>query len=197
MGHVLHKTIASNWKIFWENYNECLHCPGVHPQPVAAGADLRPRAAWRSATIRSGARTPRTRTPSTRVDCATAPQPGLWTAGPPAIPFPGLSDADRKAGLHLHDQPAVGISRGTRRLRSGGAPAAPGTRELTELRVEYLFSPQTLADPRLRSAQRGGFHQPRHDGGRRGMRTQSAGLAAAAARARRGHAGGVRHTTIP
>ena len=21
-----------NWKIFWENYNECLHCPGVHPQ---------------------------------------------------------------------------------------------------------------------------------------------------------------------
>ena len=19
-----------NWKIFWENFNECLHCPGVH-----------------------------------------------------------------------------------------------------------------------------------------------------------------------
>lgn len=22
--------IACNWKVFWENFNECLHCPGVH-----------------------------------------------------------------------------------------------------------------------------------------------------------------------
>ena len=24
--------IACNWKVFWENYNECLHCPGIHPE---------------------------------------------------------------------------------------------------------------------------------------------------------------------
>ena len=24
--------LACNWKIFWENYNECYHCPGVHPE---------------------------------------------------------------------------------------------------------------------------------------------------------------------
>lgn len=29
-GHVFRKVMACNWKIFWENYNECLHCPGVH-----------------------------------------------------------------------------------------------------------------------------------------------------------------------
>ncbi|MBY8975207.1 aromatic ring-hydroxylating dioxygenase subunit alpha [Rhodobacteraceae bacterium NNCM2] len=23
--------IACNWKVFWENFNECLHCPGIHP----------------------------------------------------------------------------------------------------------------------------------------------------------------------
>lgn len=23
--------IACDWKLFWENFNECLHCPGVHP----------------------------------------------------------------------------------------------------------------------------------------------------------------------
>jgi len=23
--------LAANWKIFWENYLECYHCPGVHP----------------------------------------------------------------------------------------------------------------------------------------------------------------------
>jgi Rieske 2Fe-2S family protein len=29
-GHVLRKVMNCNWKIFWENFNECLHCPGVH-----------------------------------------------------------------------------------------------------------------------------------------------------------------------
>lgn len=32
VGHVLLKRIHCNWKIFWENYNECLHCPAVHPR---------------------------------------------------------------------------------------------------------------------------------------------------------------------
>ena len=24
--------LACNWKIFWENYNECYHCPRIHPE---------------------------------------------------------------------------------------------------------------------------------------------------------------------
>lgn len=24
--------LACNWKVFWENYSECYHCPGVHPE---------------------------------------------------------------------------------------------------------------------------------------------------------------------
>ncbi|MFW1447835.1 SRPBCC family protein, partial [Vibrio parahaemolyticus] len=32
VGHRFRKAIACNWKVFWENYNECLHCPGVHPR---------------------------------------------------------------------------------------------------------------------------------------------------------------------
>ena len=32
IGHRLVKDLACNWKVFWENYNECLHCPGVHPE---------------------------------------------------------------------------------------------------------------------------------------------------------------------
>ncbi len=24
--------IACNWKVFWENFNECLHCPNIHPE---------------------------------------------------------------------------------------------------------------------------------------------------------------------
>lgn len=26
------KTLACNWKVFWENYSECYHCPGLHPE---------------------------------------------------------------------------------------------------------------------------------------------------------------------
>lgn len=25
-------TLACNWKVFWENYCECYHCPGIHPE---------------------------------------------------------------------------------------------------------------------------------------------------------------------
>lgn len=32
MGHHWEHDIACNWKAFWENYSECLHCPGVHPE---------------------------------------------------------------------------------------------------------------------------------------------------------------------
>lgn len=26
------KSLACNWKIFWENYSECYHCPRIHPE---------------------------------------------------------------------------------------------------------------------------------------------------------------------
>ena len=32
VGHVWRTEIACNWKAFWENANECLHCPNVHPE---------------------------------------------------------------------------------------------------------------------------------------------------------------------
>jgi Rieske 2Fe-2S family protein len=31
-GHHWETDIACNWKAFWENYSECLHCPGIHPE---------------------------------------------------------------------------------------------------------------------------------------------------------------------
>jgi len=31
VGHTHTRTLACNWKIFWENFNECLHCPNIHP----------------------------------------------------------------------------------------------------------------------------------------------------------------------
>jgi Rieske 2Fe-2S family protein len=43
--------VAANWKFVAENYSECYHCPGVHPQlnkltPYDLGGDFDPHGAW-------------------------------------------------------------------------------------------------------------------------------------------------------
>jgi Rieske 2Fe-2S family protein len=145
VGHVLLKTIQSNWKIFWENYNECLHCPGVHPKlsqlvPIygrgllverddpewqAHAADADPKY---KGGLRSGA--------------ATWSLDGRTTGKP----FPGLSDADIQAGhVYMTSLPSVFLVGHVDYVRVVRLlPLGP---EKTELRVEYLFSPETLADP--------------------------------------------------
>lgn len=32
VGHRIEYSVASNWKVILENYNECYHCAGVHPE---------------------------------------------------------------------------------------------------------------------------------------------------------------------
>ena len=32
VGHRTSFTLACNWKVFWENYLECYHCPAIHPE---------------------------------------------------------------------------------------------------------------------------------------------------------------------
>jgi Rieske 2Fe-2S family protein len=31
-GHTHQAVLRCNWKIFWENFLECYHCPGIHPE---------------------------------------------------------------------------------------------------------------------------------------------------------------------
>ena len=43
--------VRANWKFIAENYSECYHCPGVHPQlnkltPYDLGGDFDPNGAW-------------------------------------------------------------------------------------------------------------------------------------------------------
>ena len=43
--------VAANWKFIAENYSECYHCPGLHPQlnqltPYDVGAEYVPSGAW-------------------------------------------------------------------------------------------------------------------------------------------------------
>ena len=32
IGHTIRYEVAANWKVICENYNECYHCAGVHPE---------------------------------------------------------------------------------------------------------------------------------------------------------------------
>lgn len=144
VGHVLQKTIAANWKIFWENYNECLHCPGVHPQlsqlvPIYGRGLLEERddPEWRTHAAEAD---PKFKG-GLRNGAATWSLDGKTTG----IPFPDLSQADREAGhIYMTSLPSVFLVGHIDYVRVVRLlPLGP---ERTELRVEYLFSPQTLAD---------------------------------------------------
>lgn len=145
VGHVMTKVVRCNWKIFWENYNECLHCPGVHPQlsqlvPIFGRGLLEERddPQWADHAHDTD---PRYKG-GLRRGAVTWSRDGRSSA----VAFPRLSAADRAAGhVYMTGLPAVFIVGHVDYVRVVRLlPLAP---EKTELRVEYLFSEQTLASP--------------------------------------------------
>ena len=141
-GHVLRKVMNCNWKIFWENFNECLHCPGVHKDlsrlvPIY-GRGLMGRhddPEWSrhadndapefSGGLRAGAET------WSRDGQAHGPV------------FTGLTSAERAAGqtyaTNLPSMFIVGHVDYMRTVRL--VPLGP---EQTELVAEWLFAPEAL-----------------------------------------------------
>ena len=140
-GHTLVKQIDCNWKIFWENYNECLHCPGIHPElsdlvPVYAKGLMAPNEApdWMPGITQTGD--------------ALKQGARSWTMnGKPCGPeFPNLDAAQRLAGhTFVTLWPTMYIVAHVDYLRVVSLkPIAP---ERTELRAEWLFPRETLAAP--------------------------------------------------
>ena len=43
IGHTIRYDVAANWKVICENYNECYHCAGVHPELCAVVPAFRER----------------------------------------------------------------------------------------------------------------------------------------------------------
>jgi Rieske 2Fe-2S family protein len=144
-GHTFTKTIRCNWKVFWENYNECLHCPGVHPElcklvPVYGRGlqDIHEDPRWRDHAASDDPRFRGGLRQGARSWSATGQVHGL--------PFPKLTDADRDAGhVYVTFLPSMFVAAHIDYVRVVRLlPLGP---ELTELRAEYLFRPETLADP--------------------------------------------------
>lgn len=145
VGHTLEKTVGSNWKIFWENYNECLHCPSVHPRlsslvPIYGRGLLEERddPEWR---LHAADGDPKYKG-GLREGAVTWSNDGRLTGSA----FPGLSAEDRKLGhIYMTGLPSMFIVGHVDYVRVVRLrPLGP---EQTELRVEYLFSPETLERP--------------------------------------------------
>lgn len=88
--------LACNWKLFWENYSECYHCPRIHPElcklvPV-----------YKSGVL-NYADTPGWQADHPGDDGRPRVAAGLETWMPDGKsllpPFPGLADADIAAGV--------------------------------------------------------------------------------------------------
>ena len=123
--------VDANWKFIAENYSECYHCPGIHPQlnkltPYDLGGDYAPTGRGRAAGW-SSSTAPR-RWPST---AAT----GRATAGRRCA---GMTAEDERPDLLLRPLAARRSCRSTRTTCSstGSSRSTPGhTRVICELAV--------------------------------------------------------------
>jgi glycine betaine catabolism A len=139
-GHRWEKVLNCNWKVFWENYSECLHCPGIHPELC----DMVP--IYRDGVMAANER------PGWTPDAPEAPRlktgAETWTmTGQPVAPaFPGLTEAERQAGYTFVTLwPSMLVVAHVDYVRSVRLePLGP---DRTRLVAEWHFAPETLAQP--------------------------------------------------
>jgi Rieske 2Fe-2S family protein len=139
-GHRWEKTLDCNWKVFWENYSECLHCPGIHPELC----DMVPvyRDGVMAANERQGW------TPGAPEAPRLKPGAETWTITGTAIApaFPGLTEAERQAGYTFVTLwPSAFVVAHIDYVRSVRLePLGP---DRTRLVAEWHFAPEALAQP--------------------------------------------------
>ncbi len=131
-----HRTVtevAANWKILIENYNECLHCPTVHPELVAVAPTFA-----RGEVIEAG-----------RDDWGVSivgGGVGYTATGTTTIPvMPGLDEhaASSMYGATVFPNMFVDLT-GTVVIATRLQPRGP---EHTTMVTDYLFRPEAIADP--------------------------------------------------
>jgi Rieske 2Fe-2S family protein len=125
--------VAANWKVIVENYNECLHCPTVHPELVALVPLYRKGEVWADETPDGGNR---------MRDGASS----FTITGASDLPaFPGISIDDRNTYYGTFQFPNLMVNLHpdammTYRLE----PLGPAQ---TRVVSEYFFRPETIAAP--------------------------------------------------
>ena len=128
--------VAANWKIVVENYNECLHCPTIHPELVQVVPLYRFGEVHDGKTRDDGNWMVEGATSFTRTGRSELP------------PFPDLSPDDYRMYYGTYQFPNLMLN-----LHPDAAmyylalPRGPGH---TTIISEYLFRPETIAAPGFR-----------------------------------------------
>jgi Rieske 2Fe-2S family protein len=125
--------VAANWKIVAENYNECLHCPVIHPELVQVIPLFRFGEVWDGVTRDGG---------SDMVEGARS----FTMTGRSELPtLPGLLDEDlgRYYGAYHFPNLLLNVHPDCV-MYYVGYPTGPAH---TTIVSEYLFLPETIADP--------------------------------------------------
>lgn len=131
-----HQTIsevAANWKIQIENYNECLHCPTVHPELVAVAP------AFKSGDVFEEGRG------DYGVTMAGGGS-GYTKSGTTTLPLlPGIDEHDAKSmyGVSVFPNMFLDLT-GTVAIATRLQPRGP---DLTTMVTDYMFRPEAIAAP--------------------------------------------------
>jgi len=155
IGHRFSKRIDCNWKIFWENFSECLHCPGVHPE-LSRLVPLYRRSLMETKDDPSWIKNSNSGDP--RYKAGLAPDAESWTADGKSvdITFPQLSEADIERG-HTYETlwPTMFLVGHVDHMRIVRLlPLGP---EQTLVESEWLFRPETLASEDFNAAEVAAF----------------------------------------
>ena len=146
VGRRLTQRLACNWKVFWENYNECLHCPNVHPAlsslvPMYSRGIMEPRddPAWETHASQTDAKFKG----GLRAGATT------WAVDGQSLGHEfSLTKAERDLGYHyMTSLPSHYLVLHIDHVRSTRVLALSA--EEMELEIEWLFPKETLADPKI------------------------------------------------
>jgi glycine betaine catabolism A len=131
IGHRTVTEVAANWKILVDNYNECLHCPTVHPELVAVVPAFRRGDVYDAHRADSGV--------------ALADGGNSFTAtGRSALPLlPRMTHDDEGSlyGCTVYPNMFIDVT-GTGAISTVLLPRDPGH---TSVVTEYLFHPDVIA----------------------------------------------------
>jgi Rieske 2Fe-2S family protein len=145
IGHTWRTEMTCNWKTFWENFNECLHCPAVHPEltdlvPLYARRIIDPR------DVPNWVDHVQSDDPRYRGGLRNGAETWSVDASAQGRVIPSLTAEDLARGhTYASTWPSVFIAGYADHVRIVSLrPLAP---ERTELIAEWLFTPEALRDP--------------------------------------------------
>ncbi|MEM7207937.1 MAG: aromatic ring-hydroxylating dioxygenase subunit alpha, partial [Pseudomonadota bacterium] len=145
VAHRWQKTMACNWKVFWENFNECLHCPNIHPELC----DLVPIYARRISYFRDEPNWElhkESDKPRFRGGLRTGAESWSGSGNVSGARFDGLSDEEINRGQsYFVSLPSVFIAAHVDYMRT--VRIIPRGPEETEIDVEWLLPQESLDDP--------------------------------------------------